>query len=102
MNNTKTDWHDWVGELFEPAFGATIEDLVAHEEEPQNKPRVKHVSVHDPDAIRKVYQKVHSMMKLDEEMRLQRNRQAKKQPPLERDSNIHEQGIQFLVLYIIV
>ena len=43
MANTETgkgEWHDWVGELFEPVFGATIEDLVAHEEEPDNKPKV--------------------------------------------------------------
>ena len=47
-------WHDWVGELFEPAFCATIEDLVAHEEELKNKPKVKHISVHDPEAVRRV------------------------------------------------
>ena len=43
MANTETgkgEWHDWVGELFEPVFGATIDDLVAHEEEPDNKPKV--------------------------------------------------------------
>ena len=43
MANTQTvkkEWHDWVGELFEPVFGATIDDLVAHEEEPDNKPKV--------------------------------------------------------------
>ena len=42
MANTgkKGEWHDWVGELFEPVFGATIDDLVAHEEEPDNKPKV--------------------------------------------------------------
>lgn len=50
----KAEWHDWVGELFEPAFCSTIEDLVAHEEEPKNKPQVKHISVHDPEAIQKV------------------------------------------------
>jgi len=50
----KAEWHDWVGDLFEPAFCATIDDLVAHEQDPDNKPRVKHLSVHDPEAIRKV------------------------------------------------
>ncbi|XP_052217807.1 probable inactive protein kinase DDB_G0270444 [Dreissena polymorpha] len=70
------EWKDWVGELFEPAFGATIEDLVAGEDEPKNKPRVKHMSVHDPEAIRKVYERVHMMAILDEEMRAQ-----KKEPP---------------------
>ena len=42
MANTEKngEWHDWVGELFEPVFGATIDDLVAHEEEPDNKPKV--------------------------------------------------------------
>lgn len=72
----KAEWHDWVGELFEPVFGATIDDLVAHEEEPDNKPKIRHISVHDPDAVRKVYEKVHMMTKLDEEMREQRRRQA--------------------------
>lgn len=68
------EWHDWVGELFEPAFAATIEDLVAHEEEPRNKPRIKHVSVYDPDAIRKVYEKVHMMTVLEEEMKKEQQR----------------------------
>lgn len=50
----KKGWHDWVEELFEPEFCATIDDLVAHEEDPDNKPRIKHISSHDPEAIRKV------------------------------------------------
>lgn len=75
---SKTSWHDWVGELFKPAFGATIEDLVAHEEEPKNKPRVKHISVHDPEAVQQVYQRVHMMTVLDEEMRKQRREQGAK------------------------
>ena len=54
QSGAKEVWHDWVGELFEPVFGATIEDLVSHEPEPKNKPRVKHVSIHDPEAVRKV------------------------------------------------
>ena len=94
-NATKAEWHDWVGELFEPVFGATIEDLVAHEEEPKNKPKVKHISVYDPDAIRKVYQKVHMMTKLDEEMREQRRRQERKQISREKGI-VQEPGIHNL------
>lgn len=74
----KAEWHDWVGELFEPTFGATIEDLVAHDEDPENKPRVKHISVHDPDAVRKVYEKVHMMTVLEEEMKRQKAQQRGK------------------------
>lgn len=89
----KAEWHDWVGELFEPVFGATIDDLVAHEEEPDNKPKIKHVSVYDPDAVRKVYEKVHMMTKLDEEMREQRRRQARRQEAGEKPvSEIPEQA----------
>jgi len=47
-------WHDWVGELFEPVFGQTVDDLVAGEDEPKHKPAVKHISVHDPEAVKKV------------------------------------------------
>ncbi|KAL4219766.1 hypothetical protein ACF0H5_020179 [Mactra antiquata] len=71
-------WHDWVGDLFEPTFGATIDDLVAHEEDADNKPRIKHISVHNPEAIRQVYEKVHMMTVLDEQMREQRRRQKTK------------------------
>lgn len=69
-------WHDWVGELFEPIYGQTIEDLVAHEEDHSNKPKIKHISVHDPEAIRQVYQKVHMMTKLEEEIRLEKQLQG--------------------------
>lgn len=61
-STTKGEWHDWVGELFEPAFGATIDDLVAHEEEAKNKPRVKHISVYDPEAVRKVHNKITTVL----------------------------------------
>ncbi|XP_060563348.1 coiled-coil domain-containing protein 160 homolog isoform X2 [Ruditapes philippinarum] len=74
----QAEWHDWVGDLFEPVFGATIEDLVSHEEDPKNKPRVKHISVHDPEAVRKVYEKVHMMTVLDEEMRKQQREERTK------------------------
>ncbi|XP_045200205.2 cingulin-like [Mercenaria mercenaria] len=89
----KAEWHDWVGELFEPAFGATIEDLVAHEEEPKNKPRVKHISVHDPEAVRKVYEKVHMMTVLDEEMRRQQKEQRTK-PALKQTTKQENQTEQ--------
>lgn len=92
QQTTKGEWHDWVGELFEPVFGATIDDLVAHEEEPDNKPKVKHISVYDPDAVRRVYEKVQVMTKLDEEMRRQQSRQAKKQATEARQIP-KEQGI---------
>ncbi|XP_052784734.1 uncharacterized protein PF3D7_1120000-like [Mya arenaria] len=74
------EWKDWVGELFEPIYGATIDDLVAGEKEAENKPRVKHISVHDPEAVRKVYERVHMMTLLDEEMRAQK-RNPQQGPP---------------------
>lgn len=88
-STTKGEWHDWVGELFEPAFGATIDDLVAHEEEAKNKPRVKHISVYDPEAVRKVYERVHMMTVLDEEMRRQKAEQRTK-PTLKHSTDTRE------------
>ncbi|KAK3589679.1 hypothetical protein CHS0354_015185 [Potamilus streckersoni] len=77
----KQEWHDWVGELFEPHFGITVESLLNKDthvnEESAIQSKVHYVAPFDADAIRNVYRKVHMMTVLDEEMKTQKWRRAK-------------------------
>ncbi|KAL3847670.1 hypothetical protein ACJMK2_018570 [Sinanodonta woodiana] len=95
---TKQEWHDWVGELFEPHFGVTVESLlnkaIPANEESAIQSKVHYVAPFDADAIRNVYRKVHIMTVLDEEMRTQKWRQAKgeEDSPKQRDDDAQRSG----------
>ncbi|XP_033760501.1 myosin-8-like isoform X2 [Pecten maximus] len=74
MATQQEEWNDWVGELFAPAVDVTVKDLLGEktpEEETVIKARIKHVSAFDPEAIRKVYERVRLMSVMDDEMKAQ-------------------------------
>ncbi|XP_021351519.1 rho-associated protein kinase 2-like [Mizuhopecten yessoensis] len=79
MATQQKEWNDWVGELFAPAVDVTVKDLLGEktpEEETVIKSRIKHVSAFDPEAVRRVYERVHLMSVMDEEMKAQKQSEA--------------------------
>ncbi|XP_060080355.1 myosin-4-like isoform X1 [Ylistrum balloti] len=82
MATNQKEWTDWVGELFPPAVDVTVKDLLGEktpEEETVIKARIKHVSAFNPEAIRQVYERVHLMSVMDEEMKSQQRLKTEKQ-----------------------
>lgn len=81
MTTKKGEWNDWVGDLFSPAVDVTVKDLLGEDEKEEEETviqsKIKHVSAFDPDAIRRVYERVHLMSVMDDEMKAQQ--QAKSQ-----------------------
>ena len=67
-----SEWNDWVAELFAPSFDITVKDVLEDKtDDAEIKSKIKRVSAFDPEAIKKVYERVHMMTVLDEEMRRQ-------------------------------
>ncbi|XP_069104755.1 coiled-coil domain-containing protein 160 homolog [Argopecten irradians] len=89
MATQRKEWNDWVGELFAPAVDVSVKDLLGEktpEEETVIKAKIKHVSSFDPEAIRKVYERVRLMSVMDDEMKSQQQMETEK--PTVTDSEV--------------
>lgn len=82
MTEGKTDWKDWIGELFTPSYDVTIDDILGeqHEDNTQSliKAKVKLVSALDPETVRDVYERVRVTCVLADEMRKKEAKDEKK------------------------
>ena len=62
----------WIGELFQPTFNFTVDDILAGKaEDVEIKSKIKLARAFDPEAIHEVYEKVRVMTALDEELKQQ-------------------------------
>ena len=66
---------DWILELFAPTY-AHAADVLEGKHEEEDTPRVKIVSAFDPQSIKDVYDRVHMMIKMDEELKKQKAQAA--------------------------
>jgi hypothetical protein len=64
------EWHDWVDELFSPSLNLEKESVMEGvHKDGVVKSRIKRVSVLDPETVREVYERVHMMSVMNEEMK---------------------------------
>ncbi|XP_048747603.2 uncharacterized protein LOC125659853 [Ostrea edulis] len=76
MNQWKKDpgppkeWHDWVNEIFSPALNLEKESIMEGvNKDGVVKSKIKRVSVLDPETVQEVYERVHMMSVMNDEMK---------------------------------
>lgn len=67
---------DWILELFAPTYINAADVLEGKHEVVEEAPRLKIVSAFDPQSIKEVYDRVHMMIKMDEELKKQKAQAA--------------------------
>lgn len=68
---------DWILELFAPSYARAADVLEGKHEVKEEGPRIKVVSALDPQSIHNVYERVHMMIKMDEELKKEKEQAAK-------------------------
>ncbi|XP_061183318.1 major antigen-like [Saccostrea echinata] len=64
------EWHDWVEELFSPSLNLEREAIMEGvNKDSAVKSKIKRISVLDPETVREVYEKVHMMSMMNDEMK---------------------------------
>lgn len=80
------EWHDWVEELFSPSLNLEKEAIMEGvNKETAVKSKIKRISMLDPETVREVYERVHMMSMMNDEMK---TTGLKKSLPLEQKSTI--------------
>lgn len=76
------EWHDWVEELFSPSLNLEKEAIMEGvNKETAVKSKIKRISMLDPETVREVYERVHMMSMMNDEMK---TTGLKKSLPLEQ------------------
>lgn len=60
---------DWILDLFAPTYANAVDALEGKDAVAEESRKVKFVSAFDPESIRNVYERVHTMIKLDEALK---------------------------------
>ncbi|KAK7090330.1 coiled-coil domain-containing protein 160-like isoform X2 [Littorina saxatilis] len=68
---------DWILELFSPTYANAAAVLDGKHEVTEEGPRIKMVSAFDPQSIKNVYERVHMMIKLEEELKKEKAQAGK-------------------------
>ena len=64
------EWHDWVEELFSPSLDLEKETIMEGvKKEGVVRSKIKRISMLDPETVREVYERVHMMSVMNEEMK---------------------------------
>lgn len=80
------EWHDWVEELFSPSLNLEKEAIMEGvNKETAVKSKIKRISMLDPETVREVYERVHMMSMMNDEMK---TTGLKKSLPLEKKSTV--------------
>lgn len=80
------EWHDWVEELFSPSLNLEKEAIMEGvNKETAVKSKIKRISMLDPETVREVYERVHMMSMMNDEMK---TTGLKKSLPLEQKSTV--------------
>lgn len=80
------EWHDWVEELFSPSLNLEKEAIMEGvNKETAVKSKIKRISMLDPETVREVYERVHMMSMMNDEMK---TTGLKKSLPIEQKSTV--------------
>lgn len=62
---------DWILDLFAPSFATAADVLEGRKDCEVKESKIRYVSAFDPESLTKVYERVHMMLKMDEELKSQ-------------------------------
>ncbi|KAL8625035.1 hypothetical protein ACOMHN_012044 [Nucella lapillus] len=75
---------DWILELFAPSYARAADVLEGKHEVKEEGRRIKVVSALDPQSIQEVYERVHAMIKMEEELKKEKEQAAKGVPSVKK------------------